>query len=159
MNHIMSKITKHKLNGTNYFDWSKVIFIYLRSIDKDNHLIDDLLTDEKSRHAFYCLEKQDRSFTAYFMDFKKEYKEINMLFSFSSDNLRLPNLTFFQVLKFHLYKMPSRDMVCDIYKDQLVKTKVVIIARWGEMCATIVISLATLSDIAKSIIIRLGEHS
>ncbi|KAA3466158.1 MIP18 family protein isoform X1 [Gossypium australe] len=51
MNHIMSKITKHKLNGTNYFDWSKMIFIYLRSIDKDNHSIDDPLTDEKSRHG------------------------------------------------------------------------------------------------------------
>lgn len=38
---VMSKITEHKLNESNYFDWSKTIRIYLRSIDKDNHLTGD----------------------------------------------------------------------------------------------------------------------
>ena len=38
---IMSKITDHKLNGSNYLDWSKTIRLYLRSIDKDDHLISD----------------------------------------------------------------------------------------------------------------------
>ena len=38
---VMSKITDHKLNGSNYLDWSKTIRLYLRSIDKDDHLISD----------------------------------------------------------------------------------------------------------------------
>lgn len=122
---VMSKITKHKLNGTNYLDWSKMVQIYLRIIDKDDHLIDDPPTDEKQtwlrddsklflqirnsidsevislinhsefikelmkyldllysrkekisrmnevRQVFYCLEKQDKSLTTYFMHFKR----------------------------------------------------------------------------------------
>ena len=38
---VMSKITDHKLNNSNYLDWSKTVRLYLRSIDKDNHLTDD----------------------------------------------------------------------------------------------------------------------
>lgn len=38
---VMSKITDHKLNGSNYRDWSKTVCLYLRSIDKYAHLIDD----------------------------------------------------------------------------------------------------------------------
>ncbi|XP_071912580.1 uncharacterized protein [Coffea arabica] len=38
---VMSKITDHKLNNSNYLDWSKTVHLYLRSIDKDNHLTDD----------------------------------------------------------------------------------------------------------------------
>ncbi|XP_071933223.1 uncharacterized protein [Coffea arabica] len=37
----MSKITDHKLNNSNYLDWSKTVRLYLRSIDKNNHLTDD----------------------------------------------------------------------------------------------------------------------
>ena len=33
---VMSKITEHKLNGSNFIDWSKTIWVYLRSIEKDN---------------------------------------------------------------------------------------------------------------------------
>lgn len=36
---VLSKITEHKLNYTNYLEWSKTIRIYLRSIDKNDHLI------------------------------------------------------------------------------------------------------------------------
>ncbi|XP_071933224.1 uncharacterized protein [Coffea arabica] len=38
---VMSKITDHKLNNSNYLDWSKTVRLYLRSIDKNNHLTDD----------------------------------------------------------------------------------------------------------------------
>ncbi|XP_060960160.1 uncharacterized protein LOC133031000 [Cannabis sativa] len=38
---VMSKITDHKLIGSNYLEWSKTIRLYLRSIDKDDHLTDD----------------------------------------------------------------------------------------------------------------------
>ncbi|KAL5810382.1 hypothetical protein ACOSQ3_027084 [Xanthoceras sorbifolium] len=43
---VMSKITDHKLNGSNYLDWSKTVWLYLRSIDKDTHLTDDPPKDE-----------------------------------------------------------------------------------------------------------------
>ena len=38
---IVSKITKHKLNGSNYIEWSKTIKIYLRSLAKDDHLTEE----------------------------------------------------------------------------------------------------------------------
>ena len=38
---VMSKITEHKLNGSNFIDWSKTVRVYLRSIEKDNYLTDD----------------------------------------------------------------------------------------------------------------------
>lgn len=38
--------------------------------------------------AFYGAEKQDRSFTAYFMDFKRIYEELNILMPFN------PNVIF-----------------------------------------------------------------
>ena len=37
---VMSKITDHKLIVSNYLEWSKTIRLYLRSNDKDDHLID-----------------------------------------------------------------------------------------------------------------------
>ncbi|EOY04903.1 Cysteine-rich RLK (RECEPTOR-like protein kinase) 8 [Theobroma cacao] len=42
---VMTKITKHKLNGSNYLDWSKTVRVYLRSIDKDDHITNDPPTD------------------------------------------------------------------------------------------------------------------
>ena len=38
---MVSKITEHKLNSTNYLDWSQTIELYLLSISMDNHLNDD----------------------------------------------------------------------------------------------------------------------
>ncbi len=35
--------------------------------------------------AFYRVEKQDKSLTAYFMDFKRVYEELNILMSFNLD--------------------------------------------------------------------------
>ena len=42
---IVSKITKHKLNGSNYIEWSKTIKFYLRSVAKDDHLTEEPLDD------------------------------------------------------------------------------------------------------------------
>ena len=38
---VVSKITKHKLNGSNYIEWSKTIKFYLRSVAKDDHLTEE----------------------------------------------------------------------------------------------------------------------
>ncbi|XP_075074543.1 uncharacterized protein LOC142162130 [Nicotiana tabacum] len=43
---VMSKITENKFMGSNYMDWGKTIHLYLRSIDKENHLVDDPPKDE-----------------------------------------------------------------------------------------------------------------
>ena len=42
----LSKITYHKLNGTNYLEWSKTIRVYLRSVEKDDHLTMETLDNE-----------------------------------------------------------------------------------------------------------------
>ncbi|KAL3511652.1 hypothetical protein ACH5RR_024369 [Cinchona calisaya] len=47
-----TKITEHKLNGRNYLDWSKTVRVYLRSIDKDDHLIDEPLSDDAVKKAW-----------------------------------------------------------------------------------------------------------
>ena len=46
---VLSKITDHKLNGSNFLDWSKTIRLFLRSIDKDNHLTDMPPSDESKQ--------------------------------------------------------------------------------------------------------------
>ncbi|XP_057995203.1 uncharacterized protein LOC131175348 [Hevea brasiliensis] len=45
---VMTKITEHKLNGSgsNYLEWSKTVRVYLRSIDKNDHLTKDPPTDD-----------------------------------------------------------------------------------------------------------------
>ena len=43
---MMSKITEHKLNGLNYFEWSKTICLYVRSIRMVAHLNKDPPTDD-----------------------------------------------------------------------------------------------------------------
>ncbi|KAK2991391.1 hypothetical protein RJ640_024003 [Escallonia rubra] len=130
---VLSKIAENKLNGTNYLDWSKTVRIYMRSIDKDDHLSSDPPTDDTKRlwlredarlilqirnsidseilglinhcefvkelmdyleflysgkgnisriydvcRAFYRPEKETKTLTAFFMDFKKTYEELNI---------------------------------------------------------------------------------
>ncbi|KAK2980072.1 hypothetical protein RJ640_028801 [Escallonia rubra] len=137
---VLSKIAENKLNGTNYLDWSKTVRIYMRSIDKDDHLSSDPPTDDTKRlwlredarlilqirnsidseilglinhcefvkelmdyleflyswkdnisriydvcRAFYRPEKETKTLTAFFMDFKKTYEELNILLPFSKD--------------------------------------------------------------------------
>jgi hypothetical protein len=47
-----TKITEHKLNNTNYLNWSKTVRVYLRSIDKDDHLVDDPPFDAAAKKAW-----------------------------------------------------------------------------------------------------------
>ena len=46
---MLSKITDHKLSGSNYLDWSKTIRLFLRSIDKDDHLTDTAPSNESKQ--------------------------------------------------------------------------------------------------------------
>ena len=137
---VVSKITEHKLNGSNYIKWSKTIKFYLRSVAKDDHLTEEPPNDNTRKlwmqddaglflqiknsinsdivgllshcefvkelmdylnflysgkgnvsrmydvwNASHCPEKGAKSLTAYFMDFKKVYEELNALMSFSPD--------------------------------------------------------------------------
>ena len=137
---VVSKITEHKLNGSNYIKWSKTIKFYLRSVAKDDHLTEEPPNDNTRKlwmqddaglflqiknsinsdivgllshcefvkelmdylnflysgkgnvsrmydvwNASHCPEKGAKSLTAYFMDFKKVYKELNALMPFSPD--------------------------------------------------------------------------
>ena len=43
---MMSKITEHKLNGLDYFEWSKAIHLYVRSIRMAAHLAKEPPTDD-----------------------------------------------------------------------------------------------------------------
>ena len=43
---VMSKITEHKLNRSNFIDWSKTIRVHIQSIEKNNHLTDDPPTNK-----------------------------------------------------------------------------------------------------------------
>ncbi|RVW26940.1 Retrovirus-related Pol polyprotein from transposon RE1 [Vitis vinifera] len=151
---IVSKITEHKLNGSNYIEWSKTIKIYLRSVAKDDHLTEEPPNDHTRKlwmqddarlflqmknsinsdivgllshcefvkelmdyldflysgkgnvsrmydvwNAFHCPEKGAKSLTAYFMDFKKVYEELNALMPFSPD-VRVHRLNGNRWLKF-----------------------------------------------------------
>ena len=44
---LTSKITEHKLNGSNYYDWRQTILFYFRSVDMDGHMTKDPLEDRK----------------------------------------------------------------------------------------------------------------
>ncbi|GKC12923.1 hypothetical protein Tco_1009705 [Tanacetum coccineum] len=113
---IVTRITDIKLDGSNFFAWSKTVRIYLRSIGKASHLKDNPPTDETKDQwlqndarlflmirnsiepsviplldhcdmckAFHRGEQQDLSLTAYVMEFKKMYEELNSLLPISAD--------------------------------------------------------------------------
>lgn len=42
---MITKITDHKLDGSNYLDWNKIVRIYLQSIKIDDHPTKDLPTN------------------------------------------------------------------------------------------------------------------
>jgi len=46
---LASKITEHKLNGSNYYDWRQTILFYLRGTDMDDHMTADPLEDDKKK--------------------------------------------------------------------------------------------------------------
>lgn len=41
-----TKLTGHKLNGSSYLDGSEMVWIYLQSIEKDDHLTNDPPIDD-----------------------------------------------------------------------------------------------------------------
>ncbi|KDP46784.1 hypothetical protein JCGZ_06572 [Jatropha curcas] len=46
---VMTKITEDMLNGANFLDWSKTIRVYLRSINRDDHLTCDPPKDDTNQ--------------------------------------------------------------------------------------------------------------
>ncbi|GJW76123.1 ribonuclease H-like domain-containing protein [Tanacetum coccineum] len=100
---IVTKITDIKLDGSNFFAWSKTVSIYLRSIRKAFHIKDNPPTDETKdqwlqndarlfliiRNSIepYVIPLLDHylSLTAYVMEFKKMYEELNSLLPISAD--------------------------------------------------------------------------
>lgn len=53
---MMPKITDRKLTGINYMEWSKTVRLYLRSMDKDDHLIKDPLTSTEQEDQIWLRE-------------------------------------------------------------------------------------------------------
>ena len=51
---LASKITEHKLNGSNYYDWRRTILFYLRSTDMDDHMTEDPPEDAKQKKDWLC---------------------------------------------------------------------------------------------------------
>ncbi|XP_057992855.1 uncharacterized protein LOC131173954 [Hevea brasiliensis] len=87
---VMTKITEHKLNGSNYLEWSKTVMVYLRSIDKDDHLTKDPPTDDTRQtwlreDARLFLQLQNLIHSEAFLQ-----------------NMRLRNLRFSLILRFPL---------------------------------------------------------
>ena len=56
---MMSKITKDKLTGSNYLEWSKTIRIYIRSVRMGSHLTKDPPTNDSKEQ---WMEKDARLF-------------------------------------------------------------------------------------------------
>ncbi|KAJ9553858.1 hypothetical protein OSB04_017903 [Centaurea solstitialis] len=97
------RLTDNKLNGSNFFEWSKTIRIYLRSMGMASHLkfepptdlmeyLDFLYSGQSNISRIYTVcksfhrgEQQDRSLTNYVMEFKKVYEELNSLLPLSAD--------------------------------------------------------------------------
>lgn len=49
---ITTRITESKLNDSNFFEWSKIIRVYLRNIGKASHLTSDPPTNDSSKQWF-----------------------------------------------------------------------------------------------------------
>ncbi|XP_058006091.1 uncharacterized protein LOC131181539 isoform X2 [Hevea brasiliensis] len=87
---VMTKITEHKLNGSNYLEWSKTVRVYLRSIDKDDHLTKDPPTDD-TRQTWL------REDARLFLQLRNSIHSEAFL-----QSMRLLNLRFSPVLRFPL---------------------------------------------------------
>ncbi|XP_058001149.1 uncharacterized protein LOC131179149 [Hevea brasiliensis] len=87
---VMTKITEHKLNGSNYLEWSKTVRVYLRSIDKDDHLTQDPPTDD-TRQTWL------REDARLFLQLRNSIHSEAFL-----QSMRLLNLRFSPVLRFPL---------------------------------------------------------
>lgn len=45
------KIMDYNLTGSNYLEWSRIVKLYLHSIDKDDHMFDKELEHEGSKKS------------------------------------------------------------------------------------------------------------
>ncbi|KAA0035896.1 putative Cysteine-rich RLK (RECEPTOR-like protein kinase) 8 [Cucumis melo var. makuwa] len=96
------KITEHKLNGSNYYDWRRAILFYLRSTDMDDHMTEDVPEDAKKKkdwlrdaarkeqvHRMFevCMQffHAEQKAENYFIRLKKIIAELALLLPFSPD--------------------------------------------------------------------------
>nr|GEY47753.1 uncharacterized protein [Tanacetum cinerariifolium] len=105
---LVTRINDSKLYGSTFFAWGKIVRIFLRSIGKASHL-KYIPPVNKTKYQWlqndarlflmirnsiepsviplldHCEEQQDLSLTAYVMEFKKMYEELNSLLPISAD--------------------------------------------------------------------------
>ncbi|KAJ9535088.1 hypothetical protein OSB04_un001836 [Centaurea solstitialis] len=99
-----TRLTDNKLNGSNFFEWSKTVRLYIRGIGMASHLTSDPPPTDNNQDplsnisriydickSFHRGEQQDRSLTTYTMEFKKMYEEMNALLPLSTDTAPLPD--------------------------------------------------------------------
>ena len=79
---IRNSIDSEVIGLINYCEFVKELMDYLDFLYSGKGNISKIYEVCKS---FYHAEKQDRSLTTYFMDFKKTYEELNVLLPFSPD--------------------------------------------------------------------------
>ena len=79
---IRNSIDSEVIGLINHYEFVKELMNYLDFLYSRKGNISRVYEVCKS---FYRVEKQDRNLTAYFMDFKKTYEELNILLPFSPD--------------------------------------------------------------------------
>ncbi len=77
---ICNSINSEVINLINHCEFVKKLMDYLEFLYSDKGNISRIYEVCK---AFYRAEKQDRSLTTYFMDFKRIYEELNVLMPFN----------------------------------------------------------------------------
>ncbi|KAL7090617.1 hypothetical protein ACP275_12G052600 [Erythranthe tilingii] len=105
----MSKITDHKLNGSNYLDWSKSVRLYLQSIDKDNHMVDP--PKDEYRRISYSIDNE----VIELMDY------LGFLYSGKGDISRIYEVykAFYQLMRNMLLPFSSNVKVQQQQRDQM----------------------------------------
>ena len=79
---IRNSIDSEVISLINHCEFVKELMDYLEFLYSGKGNVSQIFDVCK---AFHRLEKQDRSLTAHFMEFKKTYEELNMLLPFSAD--------------------------------------------------------------------------
>ena len=79
---IHNSIDGKVLTLINHCEFVKELMDYLEFVNSGKGNISPIVD---VCQAFYCSEKQDRSLTEFFMDYKKTYEELNVLLPFSPD--------------------------------------------------------------------------
>lgn len=79
---IRNSINNEAISLINHFEFIKELIDYLEFLYSSKGNVSHIYEVCK---AFYHAEKEPKSLTAYFMEFKKIYEEFNVLLSFSGD--------------------------------------------------------------------------